>query len=237
MALRAESSEDSPRLVTAGNAGRQLAARLTGRLGNLRQLPLVCLPGLVRNSEDFEALIPRFADIAGSDWPVLRIDLVGRGDSTPENRRQAYSTARDAEDALSVVRSFGISRAVWLGQNHGGQVIQMIAVHAPEAIGGAILCDSGPVIDVRGFFGLPERGIDDLHRILLLRREDFEVGLLADTVEGVVRIDGAGLRAPLATFGQIDAAYIKGITDDRLVVLDAQAILADPRILLDEDVS
>ena len=94
-----------------------------------------------------------------------------------------------------------------------------------------------PVIDVRGFFGLPERGIDDLHRILLLRRDDMEVGLLADTVEGVVRIDAAGLRAPLSTFGQIDAAYIRGITDDRLVVLDAQAILADPRILLDEDVS
>lgn len=154
MALRAESSEDSPRLVTAGNAERQLAARLTGRLGNPRQLPLICLPGLVRNSEDFEALIPRFADIAGSDWPVLRIDLIGRGDSTPEHRRQAYSTARDAEDALSVVRSFGISRAVWLGQNHGGQVIQMIAVSAPEAIGGAILCDSGPVIDVRGLVRL-----------------------------------------------------------------------------------
>ena len=94
-----------------------------------------------------------------------------------------------------------------------------------------------PVIDLRAFFGLPERGIDDLHRILLLRRDDLELGLLADTVEGVARIDAAVLRAPQSMFGRIDAAYIRGITDDRLVVLDAQAILADPRILLDEDFS
>jgi pimeloyl-ACP methyl ester carboxylesterase len=154
MAMPAENPENAPRLVTVGGATRQLAVRLHGSLGNRRRLPLICLPGLIRNSEDFEALIPRLADIAGPDWPVLRIDLIGRGASTPELRRQTYSTAQDAEDALSAVRSFGISRAVWLGQNHGGQVIQMIAVSAPEAIGGAILCDSGPVIDVRGLVRL-----------------------------------------------------------------------------------
>lgn len=94
-----------------------------------------------------------------------------------------------------------------------------------------------PVIDLRRFFGLPERGISDLHRILMLRRDDLEVGLLVDAVDGVASIDAATLQASLPAMGEIDGAFIKGITADRRVILDAQAILADPRILLDEEVS
>ena len=93
------------------------------------------------------------------------------------------------------------------------------------------------VIDLRRFFDLPERGISDLHRILLLRNEDIEVGLLVDTVDGVASLDAAALQTSLPAMGGIDAAYVKGITHDRRVILDAQAILADPRILLDEEVS
>lgn len=93
-----------------------------------------------------------------------------------------------------------------------------------------------PVIDLKKFFGLPEPGITDLHRVLLLRTPDMELGLLADTVEGVHPIDIEAIQPSLATLDGIDAQYLRGITADRLVVLDAGAILADPRILVDEDV-
>lgn len=93
-----------------------------------------------------------------------------------------------------------------------------------------------PVVDLKKFFGLPEPGITDLHRVLVLRTDDMEIGLLADTVEGVHPIDIEAIQPSLPTLGGIDAQYLRGITRDRLVVLDARAILADPRIVVDEDV-
>lgn len=93
-----------------------------------------------------------------------------------------------------------------------------------------------PVIDLKKFFGLPEPGITDLHRVLLLRGADIEIGLLADAVEGVHAISLEGLQPSLPTMSGIRGEYLRGITADRLVILDAEAILADPRIVVDEDV-
>lgn len=93
-----------------------------------------------------------------------------------------------------------------------------------------------PVIDLKKFFGLPDPGITDLHRVLLLRAPGIEVGLLADTVEGVhaIAIDSIGTSQTMVT--AISSEYLRGITADRLVILDAKAILADPRIIVDEEV-
>lgn len=94
-----------------------------------------------------------------------------------------------------------------------------------------------PVIDLKRFFDLPERGIADLHRVLLLRTPELELGLLADTVEGVYPIELQRVQPSLPTLTGIRDEFLRGVTADRLVILDAEAILADPRIIVDEDVA
>lgn len=93
-----------------------------------------------------------------------------------------------------------------------------------------------PVIDLKTFFGLPEQGITDLHRIVLLRTPDLEIGLLADTIEGVYALDLQHIQPSLPTLTGIRDEFVRGVTADRLVVLDGAAILADPRIIVDENV-
>lgn len=93
------------------------------------------------------------------------------------------------------------------------------------------------VVDIKRFFGLPEQGITDLHRILLLRNDALEVGILADAVESVVAVPVESLVAPPPTWSGIRAEAVRGITADGLVVLDAGAILGDPSILIEEDVA
>ncbi|MBD8880877.1 MULTISPECIES: chemotaxis protein CheW [Rhodanobacter] len=93
------------------------------------------------------------------------------------------------------------------------------------------------VIDLKQFFGLPEPGITDLHRIVLLRRDEVEIGLLADTVEGVSAIGKSRIQPAPSTVGGVAAEYIVGVTPERLVILDTDAILNDPRLVIDEDVS
>jgi purine-binding chemotaxis protein CheW len=93
-----------------------------------------------------------------------------------------------------------------------------------------------PVIDLKKFFDLPEEGITDLHRILLVETTDLQFGLLADTIAGVHKVPLLSIQPSLPTLNGIRAEYLRGVTADRLVILDAAAILADPRIIVHEEV-
>jgi purine-binding chemotaxis protein CheW len=93
-----------------------------------------------------------------------------------------------------------------------------------------------PVIDIKKFFGLPEQGLTDLHSIILVRGHDLELGLLADAIVGVRSLALDSLQPSLPTLSGIGAAYLKGVTVERLVVLDLDRILADPKIIVHEEV-
>lgn len=93
-----------------------------------------------------------------------------------------------------------------------------------------------PVIDLKKFFGLPERGLTDLHRTIVVRGHDLEVGLLADVIIGISSVPAASLQPSLPTLTGISAQYLKGITDQSLVVLSVDRILLDPKIIVHEEV-
>ncbi|MEI9895031.1 MAG: chemotaxis protein CheW [Chthoniobacter sp.] len=93
-----------------------------------------------------------------------------------------------------------------------------------------------PVLDLKKFFDLPEKGLTDLHRIILVRGEDLELGLLADAISGVSSIAAESLQPSLPTLTGIREDYLQGVTADRLVVLDLARILADPKIVVHEEV-
>lgn len=92
------------------------------------------------------------------------------------------------------------------------------------------------VLDLKKFFELPEKGITDLHRIILVEGNGLSFGVLADVVVGLRSIPLASLQPPPPTFEGIRNAYLKGVTAGRLVVLDLARILADPKIIVDEEV-
>jgi purine-binding chemotaxis protein CheW len=93
-----------------------------------------------------------------------------------------------------------------------------------------------PVVDLKKFFDLPERGLTDLHRIILVRGHGLELGLLADVIVGVRSVAADSLQPSLPTLTGIRADYLKGISEERLVVLDLERLLSDPKIIVHEDV-
>ena len=93
-----------------------------------------------------------------------------------------------------------------------------------------------PVYDLRKLFDLPEPGVADLHRVLHVRGHDLELGLLADIIVSVHVIAADRLQPSLPTLTGIRADYLKGITDDRVVVLDLDRILSDPKIVVHDEV-
>jgi pimeloyl-ACP methyl ester carboxylesterase len=133
----------SERFVTAGD-GLELFVRAYGDASSL--VPVVCVPGLTRNSRDFELVSPALA----ADRLVLAVDLRGRGRSGYDVSGASYWVDVYASDVLSVVDAFGLSRVCLFGESLGGIVSMRIAAIAPERVAGVVLSDIGPDLDPAG---------------------------------------------------------------------------------------
>jgi len=92
------------------------------------------------------------------------------------------------------------------------------------------------VIDLKRFFDLPDSGLTELNQVLILESEDMRMGILADTILGVRKIRLADLESSLPNLSGVRASYLKGVTSERLAVLDAAKILSDDAILVREEV-
>lgn len=92
------------------------------------------------------------------------------------------------------------------------------------------------VIDIKKFFELPEQGLTDLNKIIVLQSGGMLFGILADAIAGVRRIPVAGIQPSLPTLTGIREEYLRGVTPERLVVLDAERLLTDENIVVQEQV-
>ncbi len=93
------------------------------------------------------------------------------------------------------------------------------------------------VIDIKKFFELPEKGLTDLNKVIVLRSDNMLFGILADAILGVRRVPAAEVQPSLPTLTGIREKYLKGVTPERTVLLDAEKLLADEAIIVQEQVS
>jgi purine-binding chemotaxis protein CheW len=91
------------------------------------------------------------------------------------------------------------------------------------------------VVDLKRFFDLPNNALTDLNRVIVVRKDGMEVGILADTIHGVRRIPRRALQPSLPTLTGVRAEYLKGITGERLIVLDADKLLSDLKIVVQDE--
>lgn len=91
-----------------------------------------------------------------------------------------------------------------------------------------------PVMDIKRFFDLPAKGLTNLNKLIIVRKGDLEIGILADELLGVRSVGLATLQPPLPTMTGIRAEYLRGIGADRLAILDMESILGDRRILVEK---
>jgi len=92
------------------------------------------------------------------------------------------------------------------------------------------------VLDLRKFFDLPDQGITDTHKVIILSDQETETGLLADTIVGVHELAKDELSRGLPTLSGIRTDYLEGVRSDGLVVLAAEKILGSERLIVNEQV-
>lgn len=183
-------------------AGIRAAVHVAGQLSS-RRLPVVCLAGYQRNMSDFTEFAAYFRRVGSGDWPVVLLDLPGRGRADDRRKAEDYGSLADAADVASVMTALGIGRAIVLGQGHGGQVAMALAASHPLLIAGTVLLDSGPVTDSRGIVRLRS----NLAHIEALR----------------------GAKTVTAGFRRILSGDYPGLPDDRLDALMGRSHVIDKR--------
>jgi purine-binding chemotaxis protein CheW len=94
-----------------------------------------------------------------------------------------------------------------------------------------------PVIDLKKVFELPEKGLTDLNKIIVLQSGKILFGILADTIVRVRRILVTHIQPSLPTLTGVRENYLKGVTPERLVVLDAEKLLTDKNMIVEEQVA
>jgi len=93
------------------------------------------------------------------------------------------------------------------------------------------------IVDLRRFFELPARGLTELNRIIVLAGNDNELGLLADSVDGVRSVLLADLQEGLPTLTGVRERFLKGVTGQMLAMLDGGRLLADEGLKVNEQVA
>jgi pimeloyl-ACP methyl ester carboxylesterase len=113
---------------------------------NQSELPVLCLPGLTRNSKDFAAI----SDHLAPRRRVLALEFRGRGRSDYDTVAEHYVPPTYANDVITLLDHLGLDKVICLGTSLGGLVSMLLANMIPARIHAVILNDVGAVIDPSG---------------------------------------------------------------------------------------
>src|SRR6185437_5930151 len=129
-ALRKQASTPAYREYRWTSAdGLELYSRIYGTATS--EAPTVlCLPGLTRNSRDFEALAPHLA----ARYRVVCPDLRGRGFSARDPQWQNYHPGTYLGDLQRLIQVLDLGRVAIVGTSLGGLLGMMLGATNPQHV-------------------------------------------------------------------------------------------------------
>jgi len=153
----------------------------------------------------------------------------------PKREREAEDTIEVVEFVLAYER-YGVQSS-YVREVYPLKDLTLLPCAPPFVLGivnvrGQILS----VVDIKKFFDLPEKGLTDLDKVVVLRAGSMEFGILADLIAGTRVVARRELQPSLPTLTGIREEYLMGVTADRTVILDAQRLLSDPKMVVHEKV-
>ena len=123
-----------------------LALHFRDYAGRTDRPPILCIPGLTRNSRDFEPV----ADVFAGEWRFICPDLRGRGDSDYARDAASYTPASYVEDLELLFEEAGLGAVVAIGTSLGGMIALLLAARRPERFAAVVLNDIGPRVEEAG---------------------------------------------------------------------------------------
>ncbi len=91
------------------------------------------------------------------------------------------------------------------------------------------------VLDTKLLLGLASAN-KAVQKLVIVRTTQGQVAFLIDDVVGVAPVSRKELQGPLATMPAEQARRVSGLTGGPMVLIDVEAVMSDPRIVVDEEV-
>lgn len=188
---------------------------------------------------DWTVLHRRLARAAELTQPALGAETRGR-----VLRARAQAAAREPLPEVDIAASLQVVEFMMAYERYAIEtawVREVVALRELTPLPGAPAFVAGlvnvrgrivSVVDLKAFFDLPPKGLPDLNRVLVVANDTLEFGLLVDAVAGVAQLPLDALQPALPTLTGVRAQYLRGLTPDRLAVLDGARILDDPKIVV-----
>lgn len=166
-------------------------------------------------------------------------------DITPILEERAAALARSSEDDETSGETIGMVVLV-VGDERYGVDVQDVQEIEPldkiTPIPGTPAFWSGvvnlrgsmyPVLDIERYLGLPASAGVENPKVALVSRGGLSVGLLVDEVAEIRKVRSSEIGPPVAD-GLSKAEVVRGVTPDMLSVLDLEALLADPTLVVED---
>jgi purine-binding chemotaxis protein CheW len=83
-------------------------------------------------------------------------------------------------------------------------------------------------------FNLKERGLTDFNKVIILRNEIMEFGIVADSIVGTRFIPLDSISPPPLTLDKIAAELVIGISTDGVILLDADKMLNSSHLIVNQ---
>ena len=92
------------------------------------------------------------------------------------------------------------------------------------------------VVGFKRFFDLPDKGLGERDKLIIIGDGRLEFGVLADAVLGRSSIPLDSIQPPLPAVAGVGATYLKGVTEERLIILDGEKIFGDEKMIVHEEI-
>jgi purine-binding chemotaxis protein CheW len=90
------------------------------------------------------------------------------------------------------------------------------------------------VLDVERYLGLPASQDAENPKVAVVSRAGLSVGLLVDDVSEIRKVRSSEIGPPVAE-GSSKAEAVRGVTPDMVSVLDLEALLSDPSLVVEDE--
>ena len=113
---------------------------------------LLCVHGVTRVSDDFDAL----AAVMSDRYRVICPDVVGRGRSSWLTNPQAYQLPQYVSDMVNLIARLDVTQVDWFGTSMGGLIGMGVAALKDNPIRKMMLNDIGPTINFAALMRIAE---------------------------------------------------------------------------------
>jgi purine-binding chemotaxis protein CheW len=146
----------------------------------------------------------------------------------------------DMAESLSVVEFLLIPERYGIESKYVSEVLslrEMTPIPGTPAFVAGVMNVRGKIVSILNLkllFNLKERGITELNKIILVRMDRMEFGIVTDAIAGTLKVYPNTLSAPPANLHGINAEYIQGITPDGIILLNGENLLTNKTIIVNQ---